>query len=385
MAETSFEDLTAQLFSSVRNKQLSLFFTRLSDNPAQKKKFCSVCHSNDLLQDYLLDTGAPFSAYDLNQFVSDSINQSLSLRELRQRNSWISRNHGPCKIKCVNSKFPITSRQLYCTNYSLDRQSIFNGNVILLRNLPALSLFVDYMRNMLMLHFRCDNLSTLHTKFDQKEFLHISKDAYESWHSDSLVPNYINSIVSQLGIDPDDILWEWPSFRIFFPRSSYLCGSYKGDKTSSLAPHRDTWFGAPQHQINFWGPIQPLGTNSSLRIYPKYHIVPIINTSHIWDVWAPSFLSVPPRLLESVDSSIYIAPDMELNETLIFSSHCLHSSPPQETSVTRVTFEFRIIHKMDQDLPSLPSNIDYFGLGHLFANYFNSNGVETNYYDYQPL
>ena len=44
-------------------------------------------------------------------------------------------------------------------------------------------------------------------------------------------------------------------------------------------PHRDTWFSAPQQQLNWWLPVYEIESENSMAFHPQYFDRPIRNSS----------------------------------------------------------------------------------------------------------
>ncbi len=168
--------------------------------------------------------------------------------------------------------------------------------------------------------------------------------AYEALLEEKRIPPIITTFMEEISFPPNQTVFEWPGFRLTFPHGSESQGYYRTTCSGLLPPHRDTWYGSPQQQINLWGPIYPLETNETLRLLPAYYYRSIKNSSRGYDVWRNAVgLNLPPMLREHVDVSNPIAPPLAMGDVLVFAAHHLHHSALNQRETTRIVFEFRLL------------------------------------------
>ena len=84
----------------------------------------------------------------------------------------------------------------------------------------------------------------------------------------------IQGIVKEFGCDPRKTYFDVPRMRT---------STSDGYLTTGIAyawhPHRDTWYSAPQCQINWWIPIYGIDANHGVAFHPRYWSDPISNDS----------------------------------------------------------------------------------------------------------
>ena len=383
--EHDFLDLQTKLFSEVDSYIYRRFILLLKKDQKVRDEFCSILHDKYLLNRFINKLGFSFSITEFQSFVQQFTRDRLSKRDLVHYNGWVqckppvySLDDHDINTSIINLPFGSFS----CFNRNL----LFAGNIVVYQQSPSIQKIISLIKSTLFEFYPIANLSQIHLHYDYEVFFNKSIAAYQTLRANKAIPQLLRSMILELGMDPKDVLWEWPSFRIFFPSSCFRYGAYKGSSTSLLSPHRDTWFGAPQNQFNFWGPLETLPMESSLRIFSTHHRQSLSNTSSFFDVWSHELgLSFPPELVSTIDTSKYHSPHLKVGDVMLFSSHALHASPPLSFNQTRVTFELRMLNHNDQALKTLPLNVDYYGNGYIYKNLFNAHGIETNYYDGMPL
>ena len=111
----------------------------------------------------------------------------------------------------------------------------------------------------------------------------------------------IRAILNDLGCDLSKTYFDVPRMRT---------STSDGYLTTGIAyawhPHRDTWYSAPQCQINWWIPIYGIESNHGVAFHPRYWKNPIKNDSNKYNYYewnkvhrpnAAQFLKEDPRPL----------------------------------------------------------------------------------------
>ena len=136
-------------------------------------------------------------------------------------------------------------------------------------------------------------------------------------------------------------------------------------------PHRDTWYSAPQCQLNWWLPIYEIESGRSMALHPRYWAQPIRNSSHVYNYaeWneksrfnAAQHIGhdtrVQPRAEEPVEIDPQIRVVTPVGGLLIFSGAQLHSTVPNMTGRARFSIDFRTVNIDDaMDMRGAP-NVD---------------------------
>ncbi len=166
-----------------------------------------------------------------------------------------------------------------------------------------------------------------------------------------------------------DLYYDVPRVRLI-PNSGFISTGI----SYNYRPHRDTWYGASQGQINHWIAVENVTKDSTFFIAPSFFKETIPNSSQIFDldVWdrhhrpaASSNTSVEERphplpeieIPESRKYAIAIGKGQEI----CFSGHHLHGSLPNFTPKLRISIDFRVEVVSSAYMP--PKNIDNLSTG----------------------
>jgi hypothetical protein len=203
---------------------------------------------------------------------------------------------------------------------------------------------------------------------------HLAVDRYAAILAD-LKPRFIHhprskelirDILFQLGCDLDRTYFDVPRLRTA-TSDAYL--------TSGIAyafhPHRDTWYSAPQCQLNWWLPVFDMESGRAMAFHPKYWSQPVSNSSNVYNYteWnrtsrfaAAQQIGVDRRIQPKAEEPLELDPQLRLvtpvGGLLIFSAAHLHSTVPNATGKTRFSIDFRTVHIEDAMAMRGAPNID---------------------------
>ena len=134
-------------------------------------------------------------------------------------------------------------------------------------------------------------------------------------------------------------------------------------------PHRDTWYGGEQDQINHWLSVRNVSDRATFFISPSYFGKKVENTSENFDLdtWDKIFrpaattsvrteMRPHPKPLTDIPEESKVGFDLKTGHEVCFSGHHLHGSNENKSDDVRVSVDYRI------SIPSLglnpPANID---------------------------
>ena len=166
----------------------------------------------------------------------------------------------------------------------------------------------------------------------------------------------IQAILAERGCELSQTYFEVPKLRTS-TSDNYL--------TAGIAyawhPHRDTWYSAPQSQINWWMPIYPITVDNCMAFHPRYWSEPVENTSSGYNYYewnekyrgthVTKYINHDPRPLPAPKSPIRHDTDIRLlcppGGLILFSGAQLHSSVPNTSGRTRFSLDFRTANHDD--------------------------------------
>jgi hypothetical protein len=161
----------------------------------------------------------------------------------------------------------------------------------------------------------------------------------------------IREILQEFGCDLERTYFDVPRLRVVSSDGYLTAGvgyAYKA--------HRDSWYGAPNCQLNWWFPVYDLDVNQTMSMYTNYWAAPIKNSSDKYNhkEWlevgrslAASQIATDtrnhPLPTEKVDESGEMRIVSAAAEMLVFSGSYLHATAPNTSGKTRFSIDFRTL------------------------------------------
>lgn len=187
----------------------------------------------------------------------------------------------------------------------------------------------------------------------------------------------IQQLLAERGCDPDKTYFDVPRLRT---------STAQGYLTTGIAfafhPHRDTWYSAPQCQLNWWMPVYPIEADNGMAFHPYYWDHPVKNSSEIYNYqeWVKNSRFVAAKQIGK-DTREQPKPqeEMQLDPQVrvvsppggvtIFAAAQMHSSIPNITKLTRISIDFRTVHIDDVKHHRGAPNIDSKCTGTTMGDY----------------
>jgi hypothetical protein len=136
-------------------------------------------------------------------------------------------------------------------------------------------------------------------------------------------------------------------------------------------PHRDTWYSAPQCQLNWWIPVFDVVPENVMAFHPYYWSQPVRNSSRVYNYaeWnrvsrfnAAQHIGKDTRIQPMPQESMQLDPQIRVvlpvGGILIFSGAQMHSTVPNTSGETRFSIDFRTVHIDDVISKGGAPNID---------------------------
>jgi hypothetical protein len=234
------------------------------------------------------------------------------------------------------------------------RRGLFGGDLFVYSPGPATTKLIEFAREMLTAAFAPHD-----PRFVER---HLAIETCAAVLS-KLKPAFIHhpeckrllpQIIAEQGGDPERTYFDVPRLR-----SAYPVGYLSSGIAYAFHPHRDTWYSAPQCQINWWLPIYEIETDNCLAFHPRYFGRPTRNSSDRYNYYAWNRTSraeaarhvrsdtrEQPKLLEEIEREeirILCPP----GGTILFSGAHLHETVPNTSGVARYSIDFRTVHLDD--------------------------------------
>lgn len=192
----------------------------------------------------------------------------------------------------------------------------------------------------------------------------------------------IPEIMAEHGIDLDQLYFDVPRMRSAYPHDFLTSGI-----AYAFHPHRDTWYSAPQCQLNWWLPIYPLDPDNCMGFYPRHFDQPLTNTSDTYNYYewntknrasaaqhVRSDTREQPRSTDPVDQLTirYLPPPGGI---ILFAGAQLHESVQNTTNISRYSIDFRTVHLADVLSKSGAPNIDSHSTGTTMRDYLRASDL----------
>lgn len=246
------------------------------------------------------------------------------------------------------------------------RERLYGGELFVQPVSPAVSDFVDFTRGLVEEAFAPLDPELAQFEMPVEEYAALLgrlKPAFIH-HPDS--KKHLAQILIEAGCDPEQTYFDVPRLRTS-TSDNYL--------TTGIAyafhPHRDTWYSAPMMQLNWWLPVYEVAADNVVAFHPHYFDHPVKNGSagynyYIWNrdsrALAASQIGVDtrkqPRPEEPIELDPQIRPVPPVGGMMIFSGAQLHSSVPNNSGRTRISIDFRTVHRADVQLHRGAVNVD---------------------------
>lgn len=221
---------------------------------------------------------------------------------------------------------------------------------------------------------------------------HMSVEAYAKILAD-LKPTFIHHphskvciqrILAELGCNLEQTYFDVPRMRT---------STAQGYLTTGIAyafhPHRDTWYSAPQCQLNWWIPIYPIESDNAMAFHPNYWNTPVKNgsASYNYQEWvktsrfvASQQVTKDTRKQPQPEEPMQLEPQLRVitkpGGILIFSAAQMHSSVPNTTNSTRFSLDFRTVHLDDVLAGRGAPNIDSKCTGTTMGDYLRGSDLQ---------
>jgi hypothetical protein len=234
------------------------------------------------------------------------------------------------------------------------RARLFSGDIFVYTAVPGSAGLADLARELLEEAF---------APWDPREAQHhLPVDRYAEILG-RVKPSFIHhprakqlliEMLSALGCDPDRTYFDVPKMRSS-TSDDYL--------TTGIAyafhPHRDTWYGGPPCQINWWLPVYPITAENGMVFYPDWFGREVPNDSARFDYYewnsarhaAAGMIGQEarfhPRPNADVDLGTEIRVVTPVGGVTVFAADAFHGSLPNHSGVTRFSIDLRSVHVDD--------------------------------------
>ena len=160
------------------------------------------------------------------------------------------------------------------------RNALYKGQLFVYSPSPGSRALCEFARNYLKRLLHRMNLLKLSLRCLQEKYVAVLEVLKPKFIHHPTCKKLIQELLSELGCDLSKTYFDVPRLRTA-TSDNYL--------TSGLAyafhPHRDTWYSAPQCQINWWIPVYDIVPENCMAFHPRYWTQPIKNGSRDYNYY----------------------------------------------------------------------------------------------------
>jgi hypothetical protein len=244
------------------------------------------------------------------------------------------------------------------------RGRLFAGEIFDLPPHDALRQLGDFAWEMITEAFGAVDPTNAHQHLPVEEYVKILGPLKTGFTHHARSKELLSAALADLGCDGAETYFDLPKLRIVTPAEYLTAGlgyNYK--------PHRDTWYSAPQCQVNWWSPIRGLTDRSCMAFHPDYWCRAGTNTSSDFDAYewnrsgrrdAATYVKSDPRPHPTLagDAGHEIRLIGDPGSAIVFSGAQLHSTVPNTSGGTRFSVDFRTVNADDLRAAAGPPNVD---------------------------
>lgn len=245
------------------------------------------------------------------------------------------------------------------------RARLYAGEIFVYDRLRSVQEFAQFTRGMVEAALAPHDPRHVHEALTPAELAPLLGRLKPSYTHHPEARRLVVGILQELGVDLDDCHLDVPKLR-----TSYPTGHLTKGIAFAFGGHRDTWYGSPQAQINWWLPIYPLTSDNAMAFYPRYFAAPTTNDSERFNYYrrnverkdVAKFVDEDPRIQPSAtglgpdEPEFRLLPDV--GGMIVFSGAQLHATVSSPTALSRYSVDFRTVSQQDVERGIGAPNVD---------------------------
>ena len=233
------------------------------------------------------------------------------------------------------------------------RQTLYEGNLIILTQLPAVRSLVEYTREQLAELFSPYDPEHAHEYFDKVEMARMLGAWKPKFIHSGRSKDLVRQIIRDAGFPAELTHYDVPK-----PRTSFPAGHLTTGVAFAFPWHRDVWYSAPAQQVNWWLPIFAARPDNSMSFDLPSFDQRVPNSSSAFDYYQNNATRLTTATQVTTErqarpGALDHKPVHELvalpapGAILLFSGAQLHTSIPNTSGLARYSIDFRTVDTRD--------------------------------------
>ncbi len=262
------------------------------------------------------------------------------------------------------------------------RQRLYAGDIFIFSASPGTRALIALARRMLEEAFAPHDPRKIHEHKSPEEVAGILSTLKPAFIHHPECKKLLPQIMAEHGVDLDRVYFDVPRMRSAYP-SHFLSSGI----AYAFHPHRDTWYSAPQCQLNWWIPIYPVLADNAMGFYPRHFSEGVANSSDTYNYYewntnnrasaaqnVKSDTRVQPKPLGPIDPVRlrYLPPPGGI---IVFSGAQLHETVENITDTARYSIDFRTVNIDDASSGRGAPNIDSNCTGTTMRDYLRATDL----------
>ena len=263
------------------------------------------------------------------------------------------------------------------------RQRLYEGELFAFSPTRSSAALADHARQMSVEAFSPHDPEIAQDSMEAEEYVGILADLKPSFIHHARSKEFISALLAEVGCDLDRTYFDVPRLR------TMAAGKYlNAGLAYQFHAHRDTWFSAPQAQLNWWLPVYAIESNNSMAFHLRYFGEAIKNSSadYDYDEWnstgrqqAATQVKEETRKQPTAEEELEYDPQIrvvtDVGGILIFSAAQLHSTVPNTTARTRFSIDFRTVNVDDLADGKGATNVDAHCTGTTLRDFLRASDL----------
>ena len=265
------------------------------------------------------------------------------------------------------------------------RSRLFSGDLFVYSQQPSVRNFAAFARSLISETFDAVDPERAQYSMDVGSYAALLGELKPRFIHHPESKRLIQCILAELGCDLGMYYFDVPRLR-----SSTSDNFLTSGIAYAWHPHRDTWYSAPQCQINWWMPVFELSADNTMAFHPAYWHRPVKNNSELYNYYEWNRLyrgaevaritKEDPRPLPRAIEALEVEPQLRLvcpvGGIIMFSAAQMHSSVPNTSGKTRFSIDFRTVHIGDAKTREGAPKTDEYCTGTTMRDYLGATDLE---------